>query len=191
MMKKESSNKELGKGAGVFSGTLPNFIVLIIIIGAIIIALLPTKVLLAFDYKTGEYYKAWKIKDGDKFTVHYTHSVQLTPVTETYNIDGYNIILEETTFKSYGAGLPSTTPYTFEITSHGFRIYNIDEIMDYLVYRTGAERANHKLIIHDEDYEFLDFSKPRTGVQFKIIKTKIFSHILREGFNWKMKKKNE
>lgn len=185
-MKKESSNsKRLGKGAGDKSSTLPSYLVVLIITIIVIgiIATIPTKVLLACDYKTGEYYKSWRIKDGDSFTIEYTHSVQLTPVTETYNIDGYNIILKETTFKSYGAGLPATTPYKFEITSNGFRIYDIDELMGYLVYRTGAERANHKLIYDDKDYEFLDFSKARTGVQFKIIKTKIFSHILREGFN--------
>lgn len=184
MMKKVSSNNKLGKGTGGFFSAFPNYIlVLIIIIVIAIIALIPTKVLLACDYKTGEYYKSWRIKDGDSFTVEYTHSVQLTPVTETYNIDGYNIILKETTFKSYGAGLPATTPYKFEITSNGFRIYDIDEEMDYLVYRTGAERANHKLIYNNKDYDLLSFSKPRSGVQFKIIKTKIFSHILREGFN--------
>lgn len=185
MMKKESSNNnKLGKGTGETSSTFPNYIVLlIVIIGIAITVLIPTKVLLACDYKTGEYYKSWIIKDGESFTVEYTHSVQLTPVTETYNIDGYNIILKETTFKSYGAGLPATTPYKFEITSNGFRIYDIDEEMDYLVYRTGAERANHKLIFKNKDYDFLSFSKPRTGVQFKIIKMKIFSHILREGFN--------
>ena len=185
MMKKESSNNKLGRGAGKNSSTLPNYVVilLIIIIAIGIIALLPTKVLLAFDYKTEEYYKSWRIKDGDSFTIEYTHSVQLTPVTETYNIDGYNIILKETTFKSYGAGLPSTTPYKFEITSNGFRIYDINEKMDYLVYRTGAERANHKLIYENKNYDFLNFSKPRAGVRFKIIKTKFFSHILREGFN--------
>lgn len=185
MMKKESSNNKLGKGAGKNSSTFPNYLVvlIILIISIGIMALLPAKVLLAFDYKTEEYYKSWRIKDGDSFTVEYTHSVQLTPVTETYKIDGYNIILKETTFKSYGAGLPSTTPYKFEITGNGFRIYDINEKMDYLVYRTGAERANHKLIYGNKNYNFLDFSKPRSGVQFKIIKRKFFSHILREGFN--------
>lgn len=190
-MKKELSKKnKLGLGAGGFFSTFPNFIVLLItiVITTVIILSLPTKVLLANDFKTGEYYKSWEIKDGDEFTVEYTHSVQLTPVTESYTIDGNNIILNETTFKSYGAGLPSTTPYKFEIIGTSFRIYDIDEIMDYLVYRTGAERANHKLLYKNKSYEFLSFSKPRTGVQFKIRSMRLFSYILREGFNW-MKKK--
>ncbi len=185
MMKKESSNKNLGKGAEGFFSTLPNYIVGLIIICIVIgvVLIIPRKVLLASDYKTGEYYKSWMTKDGDSFTIEYTHSVQLTPVTETYTIDGYDIILNETTFKSYGAGLPSTTPYKFEIKGKGFRIYDIDEIMDYLVYRTGAERANHKLLYRDNTYEFLYFSKPRSGVQFKIISMRLISYIIKEGFN--------
>ncbi len=184
MMKKESSNKnELGKGAEDNFSTFLNYIVIIIFIVIGIVLLMPTKTLLAQDYKTGEYYKSWRIKEGDSFTVEYTHSVQLTPVTESYIINGYDIILEETTFKSYGAGLPSTTPYKFEMTSTGFRIYDINEKMDYLVYRTGAVRANHKLLYKNKKFEFLNFSKPRTGVQFKIKSMRLFSYIIREGFN--------
>ncbi len=185
MMKKESSNKrELGKGAEDNFSTFPNYIVIFIFFIVVgIFLLMPTKVLLAQDYKTGEYLKSWKVKDGESFTVEYIHSVQLTPVTETYSIDGNNIILNETGFKSYGAGLPSTTPYKFEMNSTGFRIYDINQLMDYLVYRTGAERANHKLIYRNKNYEFLSFSKPRTGVQLKIKDMKIFSYIIREGFN--------
>ena len=185
MMKKESSNKtRLAKGAGDNSSALPNFIaILIISIVITLVLIMPIKVLLAHDFKTGEYLKSWKVKNNESFTVEYIHSVQLTPVTETYIIDNNNIILIETGFNSYGAGLPATTPYKFEIIGNEFRIYDINEIMDYLVYRTGAERANHKLLFNNKEYEFLSFSKPRTGVQFEIKDMKIFSYIIREGFN--------
>ena len=186
MMKKESSKeKRLGKGAEGFFSTFPNYILvsIIIIISLSIILLMPVKVLIAQDYKSGEYLKSWRVKNGEHFTVEYIHSVQLTPVTETYTVDNMDIILNETTFESYGAGLPSTTPYTFEITESGFRIFDINEIMDYLVYRTGAERANHKLIYKNKDYQFLSFSKPRTGVQFKIKSMRFFAYVTREGFN--------
>lgn len=186
MMNKESSKIGLiGKGIeGIFS-TFPNYFRIFIIIFALIItsSLLPVKVLIASDYKTDEYIKSWKVKDGDSFTVEYTHSVQLTTVTETYIIDGENIILLESYFHSLGAGLPATTPYKFEITEKGFRIYNINENMEYLVYRTGAERANHKLILKNKVYNFLDFSNPRTGVKLNMGKMTLLSYLTKEGFN--------
>lgn len=132
------------------------------------------------DYKTNKYIKSWKINNGESFTIEYTHSVQLTPVSETYTIDGGKIILVESYFKSYGAGLPATTPYKFQITDKGFRIYEINEIIEYLIYRTGAEIANHKLILRDFEYDFLDFSEPRSGVEFKVKKVGILSYIVKE-----------
>lgn len=158
----------------------------IIIIGIILLAILfflPINVLLATDYKTDDYIKSWRIKDRDNFIVEHTHSVQLTTVSEKYLIEGQDIILVESNFHSLGAGLPATTPYKFELTDEGFRIYDINQKMDYLVYRAGAERANHRLIFNGKEYDFLDFTEPRTGVQFIVDKTPYILFIIREGLN--------
>ncbi len=148
----------------------------------ILLLLFPIKVLKARDFRTDEYLKAWTIKNKDNFSVNYTHSVQLTEVKELYQVEGSKIILRETYFKSYGAGLPATTSYDFEITEEGFRIYNINEIITNLIYRTGAERADHRMLIHGREIRFLDFSKPRTGVKLDIGRMPFISYIVREGF---------
>ena len=88
------------------------FIFLLLII-FLLVFFLPVKVLLATDYKTDKYIKSWRIKE-DRFSIIYTHSVELTEVIETYAIEGDKIILEESYFKSYGAGLPATTPYSLK-----------------------------------------------------------------------------
>lgn len=186
MKKKESSkpgNWEK-KGIGIFSNTLPNYIkwTIILCITLILISFFPVKVLLGKDYRTDEYIKSWQVGDGEKFTIWYTHSVQLTPVTETYRVEGDKIILTDSFFYSLGAGLPSITPYKFRIREGGFEIYDIDEELEYLVYRTGAERANHKIIFEDDEYDFLDFSKARTGIKFEIDKIPAISYILKEVF---------
>lgn len=173
------------KGVGVKFNTLTVYskITLIFLTCFLILYFIPIRVLLATDFKTKDYIKSWKIKDGDSFTVEYTHSVQLTPVSEIYTIDKNNIILSESYFQSYGAGLPSTTPYKFEITEEGFRIYEINETMEYLIYRTGAERANHKLILRNKEYNFLEFTEPRVGVEFNIKNISIIRYLVKEGFN--------
>lgn len=186
MMKKVLSKISLMvKGIGVKFNALTIYskIILIFLFCFLLLYFVPIKVLLATDFKTNDYIKSWKIKDGESFTVEYIHSVQLTPVSEIYTIDKNNIILSESYFQSYGAGLPSTTPYKFEITEDGFRIYEINEIMEYLIYRTGAERANHRLILRDKEYTFLEFTKPRAGVEFNIQNISIIRYIVREGFN--------
>lgn len=190
MKKKESSSLDNWvKGIGKISSTLPNYIKIISIccLFLIIISFIPIKTLLAKDYKTEEYIKSWHVKEDETFTVLYTHSVQLTPVTETYIVKGEDIVLTDTFFYSLGAGLPATTPYKFRLKGEGLEIYDINLKFKDFIYRTGAVRANHKLIFEDREknreYDFLDFSEPRTGVKFQIQKVSLLSYILKEGFN--------
>jgi hypothetical protein len=138
--------------------------------------------LTASDMRTGEVLRSWKLGDGEFFTVKYTHSVQLTPVWETYEIQSGDIVLKETIFQSFGAGLPSTSPYDFEITEQGFRLYNIDMKITDLVYRVGAVRANHILIIREKEYPFLDFAEPTEGIKFKTQKMSLMNYLAKEGF---------
>jgi len=184
MKKVLSSKKLMDRGIGVISNTLFHYkkiIAIILLFISLGMFLMPIRVLLASNYQTGEYLKIWPVKKGQEFDIEYTHSVQLTPVIEIYFVDRIdNIVLKESYFHSYGAGLPSTTPYEFEITEKGFRIYEINLIMEDLVYRTGAVRANHKINIGNEAYLFLDFSKPREGVKFTVENISLLSYIAKE-----------
>lgn len=186
MKKKESSKSyNWSKGAGSFSSTFPNYIKIFLglCLLLIIISFIPVRVLLAEDYKTADYIKSWRVRDGEDFQILYTHSVELTPVTEKYRVKGEKIVLTDAFFHSLGAGLPATTPYEFRLKDDGFEIYDINKEFEDFTYRTGAVRANHKLIFEDREYDFLDFSQPRTGVKFQIEKMSILSFILKEGFN--------
>lgn len=172
------------KGEGiVLINTFPNIIkifILLFLILLISLNFIPINVLLASDFRTGEHLNCWKISEGESFTVVYTHSVELTEVSEIYVIENGEIKLTDTYFRSYGAGLPANTPYKFEITDNGFRIYDINEIMENLVYRTGAVRANHSLLINGSEYMFLDFSQPREGVKLEFDKISAFKYIIKE-----------
>lgn len=179
MMKKVLSKRISGKGIESINTFLILFISIFLVILTIIL-LFPVKVLLSYEYYSGEYLKSWMVKDDEMFTVHYTHSVELCPVSETYYIDNEDIILSETYFESYGAGLPANTEHSFEMTESGFRIYNIDEKMDNLIYRTGAEGTDPKIRIRNKDYRFLDFSKPRDAVGFKIKRIFLINYLTKE-----------
>lgn len=184
MTRKVLARNKTGKGVEFINALPQNIyvIIFIIILVSVFLYLYKTPALVARNFFTDEYLKSWLIKDGDKFTIAYTHSVELCPVTESYLIKNNRIILTETYFESYGAGLPATTPYTFEFKDKGFRIYNINTVMDNLVYRTGAVRANHELIYKGKGYKFLSFSKPRTGIVFKINKVSLLAYIVKECF---------
>jgi len=123
----------------------------------------------------------WRIIPDEPFGIIYTHSVQLSPVTELYHINTLGeLILDETLFSTYGAGLPATTPYDFEITEDSFRIFNIQLKMEHLVYRTGAVRANHRLLIRDRDIPFVTFSSPGQAVEFTSIRAPLLYYVIKE-----------
>lgn len=154
-------------------------ILTIIILFAVLIW--PHTWLLARDDFNGKHLGMWKLNYEEPFSIIYTHSVELTPVIETYHINtSDDLILDETIFHSYGAGLPSTTTYDFEMKEDQFRIYNINKKMDDLVYRTGAVRANHRLLIKNKDIPFLTFSEPREAVEFSAIRTSLLNYVIKE-----------
>lgn len=177
-MKKELS-KDI-KGIDFFNTLKGSKSVLVFLLVIFLISLFPLKFLVAKDFKTGQYLNLWKVKDKEEFTIEYTHSVEKSPVTEKYKIYGDSLILLETSFKSYGAGLPATTEYKFELTEDGFRIYDINKEYKEVIYRTGAEIANHELTIGDKVYNFLDFSERRTGVEFSMEKIKVINYIIKK-----------
>lgn len=104
------------------------------------------------------------------FSVIYTHSVERTEVVENYRLDQGKLILTDTWFSSYGAGLPATTEYDFEITEDGFHIYNINKIFEEVIYRSGKKLANHRLLIGDLEYKLEDFNSPGQVIIFSVIK---------------------
>ena len=128
--------------------------------------ILPKNYLLIRSYETGEVLFYSKIKDNF-FKTTYTHSIEKTDVSQIYEINNGKIILKEERYKSLGAGLAANTPYNFKKDKDGFVIYNIDEIIEPLIYRTGRV-ANHRLYIDGKEYLFTDFSQPGEGVLFNI-----------------------
>lgn len=107
----------------------------------------------------------------EDFSVIYTHSVERTDVKESYHIQGDYILLTDTWFSSYGAGLPATTQYDFEISPQGFHIYNINKSFEEVVYRTGQKIAQHRLVIGDREIYFSEFSDPGQAVGFSLGKS--------------------
>lgn len=181
MMKKESSRQNTRrKGIGNLPNTFFPYILLVLAI-SLIYLFFPIKTLQASNFKNGQYLKSWKIKNGEIFSIEYIHSVEQSPVIENFLIDGKDIILQDTYFHSFGAGLPATTPYKTEITEDGIRVYDINLKIDNLIYRTSSEGREHKLILRNRDYMFLDFSSHRTGVRFDIVYMTRIGQIFKEG----------
>ena len=98
----------------------------------IVLFIIPVYTLELRSFSDGELYFMQKVQPGDKFTLKYKHSVELSPVWEIFIIDEkYQIVLIETDFLDHGAGLPyAVFDQEIFIDEGGkFKIKNMHRIM--------------------------------------------------------------
>lgn len=57
------------------------------------------------DRDTGELYAHYPMREGDRFSIEFKHSVNLSPVIDIYEIQGGDIYVEETVYYHFGAGV--------------------------------------------------------------------------------------
>lgn len=72
-----------------------------------VIALCTDPQLMVFNQQDGRVYYAVESRDGIEITLSWIHSIEHQPWTETYVVDGTQLILEQITIESYGAGVPA------------------------------------------------------------------------------------
>ncbi len=113
--------------------------------------LLPVHTLTVTDLSTGGVIIRHPIVPGDTFKIAYTHSLELTPVWEYFQIDpGYDILLTDTLYESTGAGLPIPIAGqdTFRKEGRQFHIFNIQRRLPAIVLRVNSAYDN-RIMLND------------------------------------------
>jgi hypothetical protein len=59
------------------------------------------------DAGSGRLYRRWPLREGETFSVEFLHSVNQSPVRETFSAEGREIRLRSVRFYSFGAGMQS------------------------------------------------------------------------------------
>lgn len=111
------------------------------------------RTLVLSDEDSGQVYLELPMKDGDEFSVAYTHSVHLTPVIETYEVRDTEIYVVAAKFYTFGAGMQTDYPegvtYTYDddgaISLTGYNtmckdlIYCVSKLYDHTLTYNGQE----------------------------------------------------
>ena len=63
------------------------------------------KKLIIADADSGTVYFSWIVKDGLEFAIEFIHSVNQSPVRDTFEVQGRRILPKATRFVSFGAGM--------------------------------------------------------------------------------------
>jgi len=78
---------------------------IIIFIVAATLLITPHHYLTIRNRDTGELYSRFPLKEGERFSVEFKHSINLSPVIDVYEIVDGSIYVEETVYYHFGAGV--------------------------------------------------------------------------------------
>ncbi len=109
------------------------------------------KALVLECYQTGEVVWLHTIRPDDEFTMRWIHSVELKPWEEIFKIDeNYDIYLDRTRFKQFGAGVPDYAGNKTEVVDDYIIFSGIHQKMDIIPYGISAF-AEHTFYFEDQE----------------------------------------
>lgn len=113
------------------------------------------------------------------FCISYTHSVNKGRIRDVYECDGNEIVLVQTHFVSYGAGISEAdeTPGAFfEVEEDSYAIKNIDRRLEKMVMAVGVI-AEHSITIGNREVFLKSLFKEQTSLVFEIKRVSLLGYI--------------
>ena len=146
-------------------------LMIIITAAAVLISSLFTDYLVLYNSDTGLRYITEKAEDGLMFSVEFVHSVNQTPVKDTYVIENGQIKAYSTTYRSFGAGVQTALQegQTMTYDENGnMVITGFDIAFDPLRYIVGTV-SDHILCIDGKEISLRDMCGRNARVVFEIV----------------------
>lgn len=155
-------------------------IIIAIIAAAILITLIPIPCLTLRNRDTKELYARYPIKESERFSVQFKHSINLSPVIDVYEIEDGNIYVEETVYYHFGAGV-QTQLNEGETLTYGedgsMIVGNIHQIRNNVGYIVGTV-YDHILKIDGREVNLRELCGKNTPVRFNYEKLSLLSGFL-------------
>lgn len=143
--------------------------IILIIAAALFMGLFrPGYYLTVTDCDTGERYARYPMGEGDRFSIEFKHSVNLSPVVDIYEIQGGDIYVEETVYYHFGAGV-QTQLNEGETLTYGedgsMIVGNIHQLRNDVRYIVGT-LYDHLLTVGGEQVNLRQLCGKNTKVRF-------------------------
>lgn len=145
-------------------------LMVIITAAAVSLNLLSAEYLVLYNYETGARYISEKAENGMMFSVEFVHSVNQTPVKDTYIIDDGQIRAHSTTYRSFGAGVQTALNEGEKMTyddEGNMVITGIDKTFDPLIYIVGTV-SDHILELNGKEISLRNLCGRNARVVFEV-----------------------
>lgn len=146
-------------------------LMVIITAAAFVINALSAEYLVLYNSDTGERYITEKAEDGLMFSVEFIHSVNQTPVKDTFIIENGEIKAYSTLYRSFGAGVQTALEGNQKMTydeEGNMIITGFDITYDPLRYIVGTV-SDHILTFGDEEISLRNMCGRNAKVVFEIV----------------------
>lgn len=117
---------------------------------------------------TRDLYARYPLGEGERFSVGFKHSINLSPVIDVYEIEDGDIYVEETIYYHFGAGV-QTQLNPGEILSYGddgsMIVGNIHQLRNDVGYIVGTV-YDHILTVNGQEINLTDLCGKNAAVRF-------------------------
>lgn len=125
------------------------------------------------------------LNPGERFTIHYFHSVENTPIWEEHSMDKKgNLYIEEERYEKFGAGM-GKMPGVGRMVMRGKyeAIENMHMPVGDFILRVGSPGVDHTIIWRDQRYN-LSRTIAHRAVQFSGRPVSLLYHLFFKGKQW-------
>lgn len=146
-------------------------LMIIITAAAVLISSLSSEYLVLYNSDTGLRYITEKAEDGLMFSVEFVHSVNQTPVKDTYVIENGQIKAYSTTYRSFGAGVQTALQEGQKMTydeNGNMVITGFDITYDPLRYIVGTV-SDHIFFFEGKEISLRNMCGRNAKVVFEIV----------------------
>lgn len=103
----------------------------------------------------------------ETFELHWIHSIEHEEWYEVYEVEGGDLLLTVTYFKTFGAGVPSDSEEPPEITDDGFVKFTVNDIYPELNMNV-SENVQTTIVQNDREYLLYEMFDSNTSVKISI-----------------------
>ncbi|MDR2807767.1 MAG: DUF1850 domain-containing protein [Spirochaetaceae bacterium] len=150
-------------------GFVFNFFLIALVLAVIPVIQRSPKKLVITDVSGGRLYGSWPVKNGGEFAVEFVHSVNQSPVLDTFTISGNTIRPLSTRFKAFGAGMQTELEPGQSLTRDGdaMVISGFTQSFRDLRYIVGTV-SDHILFINGEEISLRDLCGKNAHIVIRI-----------------------
>jgi hypothetical protein len=113
--------------------------------------------------------------EGEEFVLSFVHSVNKRPVFDTIRVEGRHLLIVESRFDSFGAGMPEASTGGMELRTDkdGWLVWTVNRPVPEVTFFVGWV-SNHSLRMKGREIALADLASPGTLLSLRIKKASYY-----------------